>query len=135
MGIRSYIRYTDDFVIVHPDPEYLLRLKTQIEIFLQSKLKLQLHPNKISLRKYRRGIDFLGYVVMPRAIVLRTKTKRRILRKLNRKVFDFKRGKISEEKFMQSFNSYLAVLNHANSHKLREEIMQKLALELGTFDY
>ena len=135
LKVRSYIRYTDDFVITHHNPEYLIWLKNKIEIFLKSKLELQLHPDKVSLRKYGQGIDFLGYVILPHAIVLRTKTKRRMWRKLNNKVFQFKQGEITEEKFIQTLNSYLAVLSHANTHKLRDQIMHKLWAELGTLDY
>ena len=123
LHVKNYIRYTDDFVVVHHNREFLAQLITTIKVFLHVELGLKLHPNKVGIRKYRQGIDFLGYVALPRATVLRTKTKNRILRKIKERLLQLKEGKITEEKFMQTLNSYLGVLSHANSHKLRSEIM------------
>jgi len=95
-------------------------------------LELKLHPNKISIRKYRQGIDFLGYVALSRATVLRTKTKNRILLKIKERVSQLKEGKITEEKFMQILNSYLGVLSHVNSHKIRAEIMDYIWKNLNS---
>jgi len=50
-------------------------LIVQIESFLMSALKLRLHKNKVSIRKLKQGVDFLGYVVLPHHRLLRTKTK------------------------------------------------------------
>ena len=84
-----------------------------------------MHPNKVSIRKYHQGIDYLGYVVLPKAIILRTKTKRRIFRKLRQRVKEYKQGKIDEKTLLQSFNSYLGVLSHAKSYKLEQELKHK----------
>jgi len=126
LKVKYYIRYTDDFVIVHQDKNYLCEIKNKIADFLQSELKLSLHPQKISIRKYRQGIDFLGYVALPKAKVLRTKVRRRIFKKLKERVEQFKSGKITEETLLRSFDSYLGVLSHADSYKLEQELRQKL---------
>lgn len=123
---RHYIRYTDDFVILHQNLDFLLKIKEKIENFLKTKLKLSLHPDKVSIRKYRQGIDFLGYVALPKACVLRPKTKRRIFKKLKQKVQQFKDGETKERTLTQSFNSYLGVLSHAESYKLEQELRHKL---------
>lgn len=125
LGIKYYVRYTDDFLIVHHDKDYLIKLKVKIEDFLSRKLKLRLHPGKVTIRKYRQGIDFLGYVSLPKARVLRTTVKRRIFKKLKERIQQFKSGKVSEKTLMQSFNSYLGVLSHANSHKLEQSLRHK----------
>ncbi|MDP1625265.1 MAG: reverse transcriptase/maturase family protein [bacterium] len=82
---RYYARYCDDFVIVEQNIDVLESHLPQIRRFLSEELELELHPNKVSIRKARQGIDFLGYVVLPHRNVLRTKTKRRILKKVNGK--------------------------------------------------
>src|SRR6266478_1774253 len=110
LKVRNYVRYTDDFVIVSENKEYLENLLRPIKWFLQEKLKLSLHPNKVSLRKYRQGIDFLGYVILPHHIVLRTKTKRRIIKRLNK----------------NNLSSYLGVLYHANSFGLEKYLRKKV---------
>jgi len=119
---KHYCRYTDDFVIVSDNHEYLEKILPKIELFLGNELKLKLHPGKISIRKSSQGIDFLGYVVLPYYRVVRTKTKNRIFKKLKKKVHDFKIGEISEKTLFQSLNSYLGVLSHANAYKLQNEL-------------
>lgn len=110
LKVKNYVRYTDDFVIVSENKKYLEGLIPIIETFLDNRLKLSLHPNKVSLRKYKQGIDFLGYVILPYHIAIRTKTKRRIIRKLNK----------------ENLSSYMGVLSHANSFKLKHLFKEKL---------
>ncbi|MEK7532616.1 MAG: reverse transcriptase domain-containing protein [Patescibacteria group bacterium] len=81
---RYYIRYTDDMVIVHHDPEHLTGLIPIISSWLQRHRKLTLHSGKTKIRKLSQGIDFLGYVTLPYYRVLRTRTRRRMLRRVNR---------------------------------------------------
>ncbi|MFA5987883.1 MAG: reverse transcriptase/maturase family protein, partial [Candidatus Paceibacterota bacterium] len=65
LKIKHYIRYTDDFVIISRDKLYLENLIEPIRSFLLDELALELHPNKIFIRKFHQGIDFLGYIVLP----------------------------------------------------------------------
>lgn len=125
LKVKYYIRYTDDFVIVHQDRDYLLGLQDKIASFLDTELKLSLHPDKLEIRKYRQGVDFLGYVNLPKARVLRTKVRRRLFRKIKQHVEEFRAGKITEETLLRSFDSYLGVLSHADSHELEQELRHK----------
>lgn len=125
LKVKYYCRYTDDFVIVSGDRKYLEDLLPKIEFFLKNKLKLQLHPNKISIRKVRQGIDFLGYVVLPHYRKVRTKTKNRIFKKLKQRIILFKEGQISKKSLYQSLNSYLGVFSHANTYDLEHELLNK----------
>ena len=118
--------YSHGFIIVHYNAQHLEETKRIIENFLTSTLRLKLHPDKISIRTYSQGIDFLGYITLLHARILRTKTKRRIIKKLKRKMAQLKNGNISEKSFLQSFASYMGVLSHANSYKLEEKIRQEL---------
>jgi RNA-directed DNA polymerase len=125
LKVKHYCRYTDDFVIVSDNREYLENSLPKIESFLNKNLKLKLHPEKVSIRKYRQGADFLGYVVLPHHRSVRTKTKNRIFKKLKIRVLEFKTGLISEKSLFQSLNSYLGVFSHANCHDLEQELKNK----------
>jgi len=116
---KYYLRYCDDFIILSKDEKYLQNLIPVLDNFLQENLKLNLHPDKILIRKYRQGIDFLGYVVLPHYRVLRTKTKRRMFRKLDEKYAKLKSGEISEDCFNSSFQSYLGVLKHCKGWEIQ----------------
>ena len=122
LKVKYYARYTDDFVVVADTEEYLRSVLAPMRAFLKERLKLDLHPDKISIRKYDRGIDFLGYVVLPYHTRLRTKTKRRMLRKLRDQVGQYKRGEISETSIQASFQSYLGVLSHADAYQVSKDL-------------
>jgi len=122
LKIKHYIRYTDDFVIISEDKLYLGNLIKPIHSFLSDKLALELHPKKITIRKFHQGIDFLGYIVLPHHRLLRTKTKQRIFRKLKKRIKEYKKGIINKRTLEQSFQSYLGVLSHANTYKLSNEL-------------
>lgn len=122
LRIRHYFRYADDFAIVHTDPQYLLEVQNSIAEFLDVELFLALHPDKVEIRKFSQGIDFLGYVILPHHIVLRTKTKRRMLNKLTVKHYSFLHKKIERYEFNQSLQSYLGLIQHGNNYNLERVV-------------
>lgn len=114
LKVKYYIRYADDFVFFSQDKNYLESIIPRIQDFLQTKLKLSLHPDKLFLATSASGIDFLGWVHFPNHSVLRTKTKQRMFEKM--------RKLISNE----SFQSYYGLIRHGSAYKLRERmIMEK----------
>ena len=102
---KYYIRYCDDFVILGENQKHLLEIANTIDSFLNERLKLSLHPNKIIIRQYRQGIDFLGYISLPHYRVLRTKTKRRLLKQINKTNSD----------------SYLGALKYCNGFMIQKK--------------
>lgn len=119
---RYYIRYADDFVIFSNNKDYLEKLIANIAEFLETKLRLFLHPDKVFIKTLTSGVDFLGCVNFSHHRVLRTKTKKRILKKILKNKEDFKLGLISKEFFNQSLNSYLGVLKHCSGYKIEKKI-------------
>jgi len=114
LKVKYYMRYADDFLMLSSYKDTLQRSLVAMGEFAKNNLNLELHPNKIIFRKLEWGIDFLGYVVLPYYIVPRTKTKRRIFKKL--------KEKIGSEKFNQSLQSYLGYLGHAKSFRITQEL-------------
>lgn len=62
---QNYFRYMDDVVILDPDNRRLREIANLINIFLKSRLKIELHPKKTTLQNTSKGLDFLGYVTHP----------------------------------------------------------------------
>lgn len=122
LKVKYYARYTDDFVILSRNEEYLRDLLPKIADFLDKKLMLQLHPEKVWIKKLHQGIDFLGYQVFLDHRLVRTRTKRRIFTKLKRRVKEYQSGEVSRLSLDQSLNSYLGVLSHANTWKLSQRL-------------
>ena len=107
MKVMHYIRYADDFVILHQDRKYLLKIVRYIVLFLRRELSLELHPDKVSITTFASGVDFLGWVHFPHERVLRTSTKRRVLRGLN-----------NTESNPAVVQSYQGLLAHGDTHGL-----------------
>ncbi|RJP47120.1 MAG: RNA-dependent DNA polymerase [Armatimonadetes bacterium] len=122
LKVKYYVRYADDFILLSEDKEYLLNLINPIQQFLQKELDLELHPQKIILGKFASGVDFLGYIIFPKYILPRTKTKRRLIKKIKAKVQEFKEGKITEESLNQIIQSYFGFLSHANTYDFKKEL-------------
>lgn len=112
LGVQWYARYCDDFVIVHTDEAYLLGLIGLIRTFLREALRLELHPDKVTIRSWRQGVDFLGFVLRPHATTLRTKTKRRMMAKVSAK----------------NLSSYIGICSHANAYHI-EQVVRLAAWE------
>lgn len=108
---KYYIRYADDFVIFSESREQLKLVLLQISVFLESRLGLKLHPNKVFIKTVASGIDFLGWTHFPDHRVLRTVTKNRAFRNIREK-----EGK------RETVESYLGMLKHGNGYKLRKRI-------------
>ncbi len=84
LRIRHYVRYCDDFVMLTSSRSKGFGLAQAADAFLRLNLKVELHPNKVHVRTWTQGIDFLGYVLMPHATVLRPKTKTRALARVTK---------------------------------------------------
>lgn len=104
---RFYVRYNDDFVFVFQNNKGIANIRDKVIFFAKEKLFLDIPLNKTSIRKIGWGVDFLGFVVLPKAILLRDKTKHKIYANIN----------------IKNANSYLAILKHFNSHNLKTKIL------------
>jgi len=106
LKVKYYIRYADDFVILNDSRNYLEDLLPKISHFLSESLKLSLHLGKVFMKTIASGVDFLGWVHFPKHRVLRTATKRKMLRNL--------KDNLKQE----TVQSYLGMLKHGNANKL-----------------
>lgn len=119
-----YIRYVDDFVIVHPSCEQLEKYKIEIEHFLHETLKLQLHPDKSKVLRFTDGVTFLGHRIYPFYSRIAKKNIRRFERKLIRLHALYKDQGLPREKVVESFEGWLAHISHANTFKYRQHMLR-----------
>ncbi len=128
LGLKYYGRYVDDFVIVHPDKDYLKSLIPQLTDLLISSLQLTLHPKKIYLQHYSKGVKFLGTVIKPNRIYIANGTRGNFynaIEKQNKVVRDHKPCKEDKASFLSSMNSYLGIMKHYKSYNLRKRMIFK----------
>ncbi len=126
--IRYYGRYVDDFIIVHESKEYLKNLIAKSTDYLQSNLKATIHPKKIYLQHYSKGVKFLGTIILPNRIYIADRTKGNFynaIEKQNQIARDHKPTKEEQQMFQSSMNSYLGIMKHYKTYKLREGMIFK----------
>ncbi|MDD3262529.1 MAG: RNA-directed DNA polymerase [Candidatus Absconditabacteria bacterium] len=122
LGIKYYGRYVDDFVIIHHDNEYLKSLLPIIKRYLTEKLQLTLHPNKIYLQHYSKGVKFLGAYLKPWRIYIHRRTLENFKRKMKQLPL---LGNKKEE--LNIINSYLGILRHGKNFVFRKRILSTLS--------
>lgn len=59
--IKHYVRYMDDFLLIHPDKKHLEFCLRQIEKILKEEYKLEINTNKTKIYCSTEGFEFLGY--------------------------------------------------------------------------
>lgn len=119
---KFYLRYADDIIILSKDKNELVFYLKEIKLFLENYLHIQIHPNKVSIRTWRQGIDVLGYVSYPTHRTIRTKTKKRIKKKIAQAKILLEKGLISKESYMQTIASYKGRIKHCWSQGLQKEL-------------
>lgn len=122
LKVKYYLRYVDDFIILHQSNGQLEIWKEQIKNFLKDKLKLELHPDKSRIISLSRGIDFVGFRNFYHHKLLR----KRNIRKMERKIKFFSEKEINYTKIMGSFQGWQAYAKWGNTVKLRRKIAKEI---------
>jgi RNA-directed DNA polymerase len=115
---KYYIRYVDDFVILHESKEQLGIWKEQIDRFLREKLKIELHPQKSRIIPLSKGIDFVGF----RNFYYCTLLRKRNIGGMLRKITLFKKGEIDFRDLYEIYQGWQAYAKWANTSNLRDKI-------------
>ena len=148
---RHYFRYMDDLLLLSSSREQLLKWRDDIKTFVETNLKLKLHPKKQILQPATNGINFCGYIIKPDYTLIRRRTVKKLKNKLwhfNQKVLkaldpdDTSRAcdiifndpfiVFDNEKFTNDFrhifssiNSVYGFFKHANCYNLRKTLYEK----------
>ncbi len=102
---RYYIRYCDDFLLLDRSPAKLSEWRAEIEAFLREKLLLQPNESQGRLCPVSSGIDFLGYIVRRRYVLVRSRVVNHFREKLEE--FD---NRLGETSFVGSKRRRLSVV-------------------------
>lgn len=119
---RHYVRYVDDFLVLHEDRAWLAATHDEIEAFLPRELGVRLNPAKTIIQPVDRGIDFVGQVVLP----WRRTTRRRTFREALRRT-----AATPAEGLQQTANSYFGLLRQATASHRDRALLAKLVRGRG----
>ena len=125
LDAKYYLRYVDDFVILHNSKEQLEMWKEQIQKFVEENLKIELHKDKSKVIPLSRGIDFVGF----RNFYYFRLLRKRNLRKIKVKIQEYEKGEVDYNNLFESFQGWNAYAKWANSYRLRQNLFDNFALE------
>jgi len=119
---KYYLRYVDDFVILHSSKSFLEDYKARIDIFLRKQLKLELHPDKSKIKQLNYGVGLLGYRVFYYHKLLRKTNIRKFLKRLSTL-----EGK---ERIMEHLTGWFGYAMHANTYRFRCKILESVQTQI-----
>jgi RNA-directed DNA polymerase len=113
-----FVRYVDDFVLLHRSSAWLNDALASVTAFLPERLGARLNPRKTILQPVDRGIDFVGHVIRPWRRTTRPRTLHTALHRLET---------LPAEDVFATGNSYLGLLRQAShSHSDRAQLANAL---------
>ena len=125
LKVKYYLRYVDDFVILHYYKNVLQDYQKRINIFLKTKLKLYLHPDKSKICKLSKGISFLGFRIFYHYKLLRKKNLNRFERKFKELKQLYDTGIVSREIAVEKLEGWLTYTKQANTYKYRRNLIKQ----------
>ena len=119
---KHYIRYVDDFLILHESADYLNSVLRDLTEWLPTTLNARLNPSKTILQPVTRGVDFVGQVIRPWHNTTRKRTANVAIERCTHS---------TKQDFFTTANSYFGLFSQAkSSHRQRAKI-GKIALLRG----
>lgn len=127
LGIKRYIRYMDDIIILDNDKERLKEYGRRMTQFLEERLHLNFN-NKTALRPVRVGCEFVGFVIYNDHVILRKSTTLRMKRTLRKTRQDYHDNLITFKEANATMQNYLAMLSHVDCKKFKEKLLDEFVL-------
>ncbi len=130
LRMKYYLRYVDDFIIMHSDKKVLEDCMTKIEKYLKT-LRLEMHKDKSKIYPLYKGVEFLGFKIFYEYKRVRKRNVKHFKKKLNNLLKNYQSDVISKEKFIESINGWFAYIMWGNTYRLRKEIISEIEKEIG----
>ncbi len=129
LKVPFYLRYLDDFVLLHADKAQLKTWQDQIEQLLTEKLALSFN-RKTTIFPVTQGVDFLGYRTWTTHKLLRKRSIVAMRRKMKHFAKLYASNRITLAKVHMVIASWLGHARHANG---RGPVRKALAPFISTF--
>ncbi|RPJ56093.1 MAG: hypothetical protein EHM12_10920 [Dehalococcoidia bacterium] len=123
---KYYLRYVDDFIILCKSKAQLTAWKQQIDAFLQTTLKLSLHPDKTKIVPLHSGVQIVGFRVFYYYKLLKKSNLRRIMGRIERYKKGVADGTITPDHVLMSISGWEGYARMGNTFRLRQEIRKEI---------
>jgi len=126
---KHYIRYVDDFVILHNDKILLEYYKEMINKFLKHNLELELHPEKSKILLLKQGTSFLGFRIFYHYKLLIKRNLRKFKNKLKELCQQYYSKLIEYDSIYDFLEGWFAYSKQANTRNFRNKILKDIEKE------
>lgn len=123
---RHYVRYMDDFAVIHHDKDHLHEVRRDVEAFLWSDLGLRTNSKTQVFPlsgKGSRALDFLGYRIRPTHRALRKDSINRMKKRMKRMAALYHQGRIGWGEIDPVIMSWIGHARHADTFNLRSRVL------------
>ena len=125
LKVHYYLRFMDDFILLVKDKEEAKILLKKISIFINNELKLELN-NKTRYYTNKMGVDFCGYIIHEKYILIRKRSKKKIKKNIKKWNKLYENDSLDIKKVRLQFNSWVNHSRHANTYNLRIKLFNKI---------
>lgn len=132
MGVKYYVRYMDDVIILGHDKEILYNYLRDIEWLVSGVLKLRLNP-KTRIYPACRGVDFAGYRTWATHIKPRKRNVKAAKIRFKDLSWKFKHGRATLKDVGPRVVSFLGYMSHCNGYKTTVSTLNWLRLQRGSY--
>ena len=126
LRVKYYLRYVDDFIILHRSKEQIEDWETQIDIFLRESLKIELHPDKTKIISLGTGVPLLGFRAFYHFRILKKSNVRRVLGRLELFRSKYAAGEIEQSEILLSNSGWQGYAMMGNTFKLRQQVHKEI---------
>lgn len=127
-GIKIYVRYMDDAIILCKDKDLLIKIFADLNEFLKKERHLEFNP-KSQIFPLRKGFSFLGwrfYFKYNKVLMRVDKNKLKLRKqKLRDLTFEFANGELSEKEYKQRIHSLDKFMQKGNTRKLWKNYFER----------
>ena len=125
LGIKYYIRYMDDTIIIVENKEKAKEVKDLIIDFNNKKLNLRMNEKKSKIFPINQGVNAIGFKIHPTHRLLRNDSKKKIKKKAKKMKPLIETRRMTIEKAEQILNSWLGHSSHGDSHNFITKLINK----------
>lgn len=125
LGVKAYLRYVDDLVLLGDDKDWLWRCRDAIAECV-GELGLELHPRKAQIYRTSDRVELLGYHLSRNRRWLRNDNGYRARRRIRALAEAYSDGHLDLDEVRSRIHSWLGHARHAETTGLCESIFRDI---------
>ena len=124
LGVGAYVRYCDDFLLLHDDRELLLWVRDRVAGKL-ARNRLRFHARRVFVTRSDAGVLFVGYRLWPSHRLIRRENIRRFRRRVRWMRRAHATGWIGWDEIRPRLDSWIAHAGNADSRRLLRRLSRE----------